>query len=101
MLLNFITTMRTLDLVVLLVTPRTTLMPSVIFRYSEQGFVQHADGVTVMIIFIVIFGHLLLSKLGAKVELEPGYYGKEGELRELNSFRPLIKQFNDVQALND
>ncbi len=69
MLLNFITTMRTLDLVVLLVTPKTTLMPSIIFRYSEQGFVQHADGVTVMIIFIVIFGHLLLSKMGGKVEL--------------------------------
>ncbi len=69
MLLNFITTMRTLDLVILLVTPKTTLMTSVIFRYSEQGFVQHAYGVMIMIIFIVISGHLILSKIGGKVEL--------------------------------
>lgn len=69
MLLNFITTMRTLDLVILLVTPKTTLMTSVIFRYSEQGFVQHAYGVMIMIIFIVISGHLMLSKIGGKVEL--------------------------------
>jgi iron(III) transport system permease protein len=69
MLLNFITTMRTLDLVILLVTPNTTLMTSVIFRYSQQGFVQHSYGVMILIIFIVISGHLILSKIGGKVEL--------------------------------
>ena len=69
MLLNFITTMRTLDLVILLVTPKTTLMTSVIFRYAEQGFVQHSYGLMVIIIFIVITGHLLLSKIGGKIEL--------------------------------
>ncbi len=69
MLLNFITTMRTLDLVILLVTPKTTLMTSVIFRYSEQGFIQHAYGVMILTIFIVISGHLILSKIGGKVEL--------------------------------
>ena len=69
MLLNFITTMRTLDLVILLVTPKTTLMTSVIFRYAEQGFVQHSYGIMVIIIFMVITGHLLLSKIGGKIEL--------------------------------
>ena len=69
MLLNFITTMRTLDLVILLVTPKTTLMTSVIFRYAEQGFVQHSYGLMVIIIFIVITGHLVLSKIGGKIEL--------------------------------
>ena len=61
--------MRTLDLVILLVTPKTTLMTSVIFRYAEQGFVQHSYGLMVIIIFIVITGHLLLSKIGGKIEL--------------------------------
>lgn len=69
MLLNFITIMRTLDLVVLLVTPKTTLMTSVLFRYSEQGFVQHANAIMLITIFIIITGHLILTKSGGKIQL--------------------------------
>ena len=69
MLLTFITTMRVLDLVILLVTPKTTLMTSIIFRYSTQEFIQHAYGVMLLIVLIIISGHLILQKLGGKVEL--------------------------------
>lgn len=69
MLLTFITSMRVLDLVILLVTPKTTLMTSIIFRYTQQEFIQHAYGVMLLIVLIVISGHLLLQKLGGKVEL--------------------------------
>jgi iron(III) transport system permease protein len=69
MLLNFITIMRTLDLVVLLVTPKTAMMTSVLFRYSEQGFVQHADALMLITIGIVLGGHLILTKAGGKIQL--------------------------------
>jgi iron(III) transport system permease protein len=69
MLLNFITIMRTLDLVVLLTTPKTNLMTSVLYRYSEQGFVQHADAIMVLTVSIIITGHLILTKAGGKVQL--------------------------------
>ena len=69
MLLNFITTMRTLDLVILLVTPKTTLLTSVLYRYQSQDFVQHAYGIMLMIIVIVISGHLIMNKMGGKLEL--------------------------------
>lgn len=69
MLLNFITIMRTLDLVVLLTTPKTNLMTSVLWRYSEQGFVQHADAIMIITVSIIITGHLILNKAGGRVQL--------------------------------
>ena len=69
MLLTFITTMRVLDVVVLLVTPKTTLMTSIIFRYQSQDFTQHAYAVMLVIVFIVIAGHTILNRLGGKIEL--------------------------------
>ncbi len=69
MLLTFITTMRVLDVVVLLVTPRTTLMTSIIFRYQSQDFIQHAYAIMLVIVFLVITGHTVLNRLGGKVEL--------------------------------
>jgi iron(III) transport system permease protein len=68
-LLTFITTMRVLDVVVLLVTPKTTLMTSIIFRYQSQDFTQHAYAVMLVIVFIVIAGHTILNRLGGKIEL--------------------------------
>lgn len=69
MLLTFITTMRVLDVVVLLVTPKTTLMTSIIFRYQSQDFTQHAYAVMLVIVFIVLAGHTILNRLGGRIEL--------------------------------
>ena len=68
-LLTFITTMRVLDVIVLLVTPKTTLMTSIIFRYQTQDFTQHAYAIMLMIVFIILTGHFYLHKLGGKIEL--------------------------------
>jgi iron(III) transport system permease protein len=69
MLLTFITTMRVLDVVVLLVTPKTMLMTSIIFRYQSQEFVQHAFAIMLVIVFIVVSCHVILNRLGGKIEL--------------------------------
>ncbi len=69
MLLTFITTMRVLDVVVLLVTPKTTLMTSIIFRYQQQGFTQHAYAIMLLIVGIILVVHGLLHRIGGKIEL--------------------------------
>ncbi len=69
MLLTFITTMRALDVVILLVTPKAPLMTSIIFRYQSQEFSQHAYAVLLVIVFIVVLGHLILNRIGGKIEL--------------------------------
>ncbi len=69
MLLTFITTMRVLDVVVLLVTPKTTLMTSIIFRYQSQDFIQHAYAIMLVIVLIVIGGHVVLNRVGGRIEL--------------------------------
>lgn len=69
MLLTFITTMRALDIVILLVTPKNPLMTSIIYRYQSQEFVQHAYALMLLIIFIVVSGHMLLDRIGGKIEL--------------------------------
>lgn len=69
MLLTFITTMRVLDVVVLLVTPKTTLMTSIIFRYQTQDFTQHAYAIMLIIVGIILTAHYYLHRLGGKIEL--------------------------------
>jgi len=67
-LLTLITTMRVLDLIVLLVTPHTRTMTSIIFRFQQQGFTQHAYGIMLLIVVITLFGHFLIRRLGGRIE---------------------------------
>ncbi|MCR4391489.1 MAG: iron ABC transporter permease [Candidatus Acetothermia bacterium] len=68
-LLTFITAMRTLDLIVLLVTPQTRVMTSVIWGYQSQGFTQLAYAVMLLIVVITLTGHFVIRRLGGKFEL--------------------------------
>ncbi len=67
-LLTFITTMRVLDLIVLLVTPKTRTMTSIIFRYQQQGYTQHAYGIMLLIVVITLVGHYLVRRLGGRIQ---------------------------------
>lgn len=68
-LLTFIGTMRVLDVIILMVTPSTQTLTSLIFRYQNQGFVQYAYALMIIIAVITVVGHLLIRRLGGKVEL--------------------------------
>ncbi|MFQ5925443.1 MAG: ABC transporter permease [Dehalococcoidia bacterium] len=68
-ILSFISTMRTLSLVILLVTPKTRLLTSMTYRYVEQGFMQHANAIAVLIVVITLTGYFLATLLG-KSKLE-------------------------------
>ena len=61
-LLTFITTMRELSLIILLVTPTTAVLASMTMRYIENGNEQQADAVIILLIIIVLIGNFLISR---------------------------------------
>ena len=64
--LVFITVMRELSLIILLVTPETRTLTTMTFRYQEQGYSQFSSAISVLIIVIVVAGELLSRRLGRK-----------------------------------
>lgn len=61
-LLTFITTMRELSLIILLVTPSTQVLASMTMRYSENGNEQQANAVIILLVMLVIIGNFIISR---------------------------------------
>lgn len=61
-LLTFITTMRELSLIILLVTPSTQVLASMTMRYSENGNEQQANAVIILLVVLVLIGNFIISR---------------------------------------
>jgi iron(III) transport system permease protein len=61
-LLTFITTMRELSLIILIVTPTTAVLASQTMRYIENGNEQQADAVIILLIVLVLIGNFIISR---------------------------------------
>lgn len=61
-LLTFITTMRELSLIILLVTPATRTLTVFTFRYTQQGWYQYSDAITIVIVSIVLTAEFLVRR---------------------------------------
>ncbi len=61
-LLTFITTMRELSLIILLVTPTTAVLASMTMRYIENGNEQQANAVIIILIVLVLIGNFVISR---------------------------------------
>ncbi len=61
-LLTFITTMRELSLIILLVTPSTMVLATQTMRYKENGDDQMANAVIIILIVLVTIGNFLIGK---------------------------------------
>src|SRR5512137_340848 len=61
-LLTFITTMRELSLIILLVTPATQLLASQTMQYTENGDAQEANAVIIILIALVALGNFLIGR---------------------------------------
>ncbi len=62
MLLTFITAMRELSLIILLLTPSTMVLTGLIFGYQEQDQSQHSGAVTLVLITIIIVANILVRR---------------------------------------
>jgi len=61
-LLTFITTMRELSLIILLVTPQTQVLASQTMFYIENGDQQMANIVILILITLTMIGNFLISR---------------------------------------
>jgi iron(III) transport system permease protein len=61
-LLTFITTMRELSLIILLVTPATAVLASMTMRYSENGNEQQANAVIILLIALILTGNFIIGR---------------------------------------
>ncbi len=73
-ILIFISAMKELDLVVLLMTPSTSTLTAVTYSYAEGGFHQFSDAVITVIVAIIMVVYLLAAKIG-KVDMSKGLGG--------------------------
>ncbi len=71
-LLTFITTMRELSLIILLVTPATQLLASQTMFYTENGDGQMANIVILILIAIVAFGNFVIGRFSKGGSLKKG-----------------------------
>lgn len=62
LLLTFITTMRELSLIILLVTPATQVLASMTMRYTENGSEQKADAVIILLIALILGGNWIINR---------------------------------------
>lgn len=68
-LLPFISCMRELSLFILLVTPATRLLTTMLFQYNEKGWNQYANAINLLIVLIVVGCNLLVNKVtGASID---------------------------------
>lgn len=68
-LLPFIFCMRELSLFILLVTPSTAVLTTMLFQYNEKGWNQYANAINLLIVFVVLFVNWIINKLtGASID---------------------------------
>ncbi len=68
-LLPFISCMRELSLFILLVTPGTRMLTTMLFQYNEKGWEQYANAINLIIILIVIIINWLIGRVtGASID---------------------------------
>jgi iron(III) transport system permease protein len=62
-LLTFVTIMRELSLIILLVTPQTRTLTTLVFFYEDRGFVQHGNAVVLVLVTLVLAAGLAANRL--------------------------------------
>ncbi|MFI1461333.1 ABC transporter permease [Nocardia carnea] len=66
--LVFVTMVRDLSVVVLLVTPATPLLSMMTFRYASEGFTQQANAITLVIAVISVAATLFARRLTGRTD---------------------------------
>ncbi len=66
MLLTFITAMRELSLIILLLSPTNMVLTGVIFTYQEQDMAQHSGAVTLLLVLVIISVSVLVKVLSSR-----------------------------------
>jgi iron(III) transport system permease protein len=68
-LLPFISSMRELSLFILLVTPSTRILTTMLFQYNEKGWNQYANAINLLIVLFVVISNVVVNRItGASID---------------------------------
>ena len=68
-LLPYISCMRELSLFILLISPATAVLTTMLFQYNEKGWNQYANAINLLIVAVVLLSNFVINKLtGASID---------------------------------
>ncbi|MDA3956342.1 MAG: iron ABC transporter permease, partial [Oceanispirochaeta sp.] len=68
-LLPFISCMRELSLFILLVTPASKILTTMLFQYNEKGWNQYANAINLLIVLFVVISNVVVNRVtGASID---------------------------------
>ncbi len=68
-LLPFISCMRELSLFILLVTPSSRILTTMLFQYNEKGWNQYANAINLIIVLFVVISNIVVNRAtGASID---------------------------------
>jgi iron(III) transport system permease protein len=68
-LLPFISCMRELSLFILLVTPSSRILTTMLFQYNEKGWNQYANAINLIIVLFVVVSNIVVNRAtGASID---------------------------------
>lgn len=66
-MLTFISIAKELDLIIIMMTPATRTMSYLAFTYSQEGYNQMADAISVCVLFFILICYIIANKFGADI----------------------------------
>ena len=66
-MLTFISIAKELDLIIIMMTPTTRTMSYLAFTYSQDGYNQMADAISVIVLLFILVCYIIANKFGADI----------------------------------
>lgn len=66
-MLTFISIAKELDLIILMMTPTTRTLSYMAFTYSQDGYNQMADAISVVVLVFILICYIIANKFGADI----------------------------------
>lgn len=66
-MLTFISIAKELDLIIIMMTPETRTMSYLAFTYSQEGYNQMADAISVCVLFFILVCYITANRFGADI----------------------------------
>jgi len=64
MMITYITIMRELSLIIILITPATRVLMTMSYRYVEEDYIQHGNTLILIVIMLTLIGEVIAWRLG-------------------------------------
>ena len=66
-MLTFISVAKELDLIIIMMTQETQTLSYVAFTYSQDGYPQMSDAISVCVLLFILVCYIIANKLGADI----------------------------------